>query len=565
MNRLIFVTLFMLSSCATSKAKQEPRSEYASVNRDGQAAIATVHPMATRAGINAINAGGNAIDAALAAAFTLGVVDSHNSGIGGGCFILARLASGDVIAIDGREMAPAKAHKDMFLVDGNYNKQLSKTGAMASGIPGSVQALYDLQKLAGKLKFSDVILPAAKIAEEGFAIDRTLSLRLNRVAKRIGAFPETAKIFFSEGTPLKQGQRLVQRDLAASYRKLAAQGPEWFYRGEFARLTETWMKKNGGIITAKDFANYKTLRRVPVKSRYMGHDIYGFPPPSSGGAHVAQVLNILSHFDLAKMSDVQRYHVVAEAMKLAFADRAHWMGDADFVPVPKGIIAKGYATALANKIDLNRANSAVEHGVPPKHAEELFNKHTTHIAAADKAGNWVAITTTLNTSFGSKVVIPGTGVLMNNQMDDFVAQPDKPNAFGLLGGDANSIAAGKRPLSSMSPSLVMKNGQPVMTLGAAGGPTIISQVIQTIVYKLALGRPLHEAVDGLRVHHQWQPPLMFVESRIPEADRLELQKRGHRLKQAGDFGGTQAIALENGKLHAVTEPRVIRRNSAAQR
>lgn len=539
---------------------------YAVVLPKEKGAIATVQPLATQAAVEAFNQGGNAIDAALAAAFTLGVVDSHNSGIGGGCFIVARLANGQIVAIDGREMAPAKAHRDMYLRNGKADKALSKTGALAVGIPGSVKALYELQQMGGKLNFKKVLLPAADLAESGFPIDITLAKRLARTTEKIAQFPASKAVFLKKGgTPLKQGEILKQPDLAKSYRALAEQGPEWFYKGAFAKATATWMANNGGIITEADFANYVTVNRPPVHSQFMGHDIYGFGPPSSGGAHVAQMLNMLEGIDLSEMAEADRYHWLIEVMKLAFADRAHWLGDADFVNVPKGLIKPDYAQQLRQTINAKKAGSVLMHGTPPESAKDFFyrqiNKHTTHLTTADSQGNWVAITTTLNTSFGSKVMVPGTGVLLNNQMDDFAAAPRVPNAFGLVGGEANSIAPGKRPLSSMSPTLVLKDNQPVLTLGAAGGPTIITQVLQGLVNYIALDKPLRQAIDTPRVHQQWKPDWVFTELPLEGHAAKALTAKGHKLRKAGDFGGTQAIAFKKGKFTAVTEPRILRRNN----
>lgn len=569
--RIAYLVLLSLciAACSTPADVTPPSaaplaaSAYARSTADHFGAVASVNPIATQAGINAFAAGGNAVDAAVAVAFTLGVVDSHNSGIGGGCFILVRTADGQVLAIDGREMAPSDATRDMYLRDGKVIAKLSKTGALAAGIPGSVAALHQLQQRAGTLKFADLLLPAAEIAERGFAIDATMAKRLQSTAEQLRAFPSSARVFFkADGSALSAGDVLRQRDLASSYRKLAEHGPKWFYQGEFAEQTAAWMRSNGGLITEQDFADYRTVLRQPVVSQFNGYTVYGFPPPSSGGVHIAQMLNIMEHFDIAQLSEAERTHVLAEAMRLAFADRAYWLGDADFVPVPKGLIHPDYGARLAAGIDLQQAAANVSHQVPPNAATELFGKHTTHIAAADQQGNWVAITTTLNTSFGSKVVIPGTGVLLNNQMDDFVAQPGVPNAFGLVGAEANSIAPGKRPLSSMSPTLVLKNGAPVLTLGAAGGPTIITQVFQTLVRYLALGQSLREAVAGHRVHHQWQPPLLFVEPTVDQSVQEQLAQKGHSLRDMGSFGGTQAISFKNGRFQAVTEPRVIERNAS---
>lgn len=531
---------------------------YAVVLENQQGAVATVNPLATQAAVNAFAEGGNAVDAALAAAFTLGVVDSHNSGIGGGCLILVRRSNGDLQAIDGREVAPAKAHSAMYIHNGKLNPELSKTGALAVGVPGSVGALYQLQQLGGKLKWRDVILPAAALAEQGFAVDAVLANRLARTEEKLRRFPASAAIFLDEqGRAWPAGHRLQQKDLAASYRALAEQGPAWFYGGEFAQAVEKWMRANGGIVTAEDFAHYPVRMREPLVSSYLGYRIYGFPPPSSGGAHIAQMLNILEQFDLRKLDPVDRYHVIAETMKLAFADRAHWLGDTDFVDVPlRGLTAPAYARRLAQKIDLNTAQRDLEHGTP-KVDSELLDKHTTHIATADAEGNWVAITTTLNTSFGSKVTIPGTGILLNNQMDDFASQPGVPNAFGLVGAQANSIQPGKRPLSSMSPTIVLDaEGEPVLTLGAAGGPTIITQVLQVLVYRLAFDFSLEDSVAHLRVHHQWQPPLLFVEQAMPEPVRRALAAKGHSLKESWSAGATQAIGFHKGRFEAVTEPRL---------
>lgn len=538
---------------------------YSAVFGDQQGAAATVNPLATQAAMDAFRAGGNAVDAALAAAFTLGVVDSHNSGIGGGCFILARLADGRILALDGREMAPAAAHRDMYVVDGELEPSLSKVGPLAVGIPGSVAALHELQRAGGELNFARVVRPAAELAESGFPIDRTLAMRLESTAATLRRFPGAAEIFLdARGEPRTVGETLVQKDLARSYRALAENGPEWFYRGAFAESVGQWMAEHGGLLTEQDFADYRVVRREPVRSRFAGYTVLGFPPPSSGGVHVAQILNMLSAFDLAQLADrapADYYHVVAEAQRRAFADRAHWLGDADYVSVPKGLVSESYAARRAQTIDRERTSAEVTHGVPADADSDLFGKHTTHLATADASGNWVAITTTVNTSFGSKVVVPGTGVILNNQMNDFSTQPGVPNAYGLVGAEANAIAPGKRPLSSMSPTLVLKNGEPVMTLGAAGGPTIISQVAQTLVRALALDAPLAQAVAGLRVHQQWRPDLLFIEKATPPALREALQAKGHQLREMGSFGGTQAIAYGNGWFYPVTEPRVIERNA----
>ncbi|MBU2985964.1 gamma-glutamyltransferase [Saccharophagus degradans] len=533
---------------------------YASVSANGYGAIASVNPLATQAGLLAYEQGGNAIDAAIATALTLGVVDSHNSGIGGGCFVLIRWADGSVSAIDGREMAPAKAHPQLFIRDGKAQPQLSKVGALASGIPGSLKAYEALVTRGGKLTLADALQAGIRHADQGFPVDRVFASRLKVTAEKLQKFPASAGIFLKPGgAPYQEGELLVQKDLANTYRKIAAEGSAYFYGGDFAKAVEGWMADNGGIISAEDFANYRLTERQPVKSEYRGYTVYGFPPPSSGGAHVAQILNILAHFDLAAVPEAERYHLLAEAMKLAFADRAYWLGDPDYTKVPKGLVSAEYAADLAATISNQHATPVAGHGTPPLSDSDFFeqlNKHTTHIAAADKDGNWVAITTTLNTSFGSKVVAPSTGVLLNNQMDDFSIKAGEPNAFNLIGAEANKVEAGKRPLSSMSPTLVLKGDVPVLTLGAAGGPTIINQVVQALVNNLDMGMPLDQAVAAPRVHHQWMPNRLIVEGSLSELTQQALQEMGHEVKVWGNFGATQAIGLDSGDFKAVAEPRV---------
>jgi len=562
MKNWLLVLVFFTVSQFVCAENQLQINDYARVSADGKAAVATVNPYASAIAMDVIARGGNAVDAAIAAVFTLGVVDGQNSGIGGGCFILVRLANGNIFAIDGREMAPAAANQNMFLENGKANSELSRTGALAIGVPGSVMALHKLQQLGGKLKFSDVILPAANLADSGFPISATFAERLASTSSKLASFPASAAIFLDKDKkPLPAKTQLQQKDLAATYRAIAKQGPRYFYEGDFAKKTAQWMKENHGVITKKDFANYKVNMRKPIVSEFAGYTLYGFPPPSSGGTHVAQILNILEQFDLHKATSEERYHLIAEAMKFAFADRAQWLGDSDFTAVPAGLTDKRYAKIIASKISLTKATADISPGNPDLDIEALMNKHTTHIAAADLAGNWVAITSTVNTSFGSKVVIPGTGVVMNNQMDDFSAQVGAQNAFGLVGSEANSVQPGKRPLSSMSPTLVFKDGKPIMTVGAAGGPTIISQVVQTLLYTLNDGATAEQAMAQPRIHQQWNPNQLFVEAAMPDALKESLKQKGHDLKIWPSMGATQAIQLRDGKLVPVAEPRVISQNA----
>ncbi len=509
-------------------------------------AVVTVHPLATKAAEQAFKQGGNAVDATVAAALTLGVVDGFNSGIGGGCFMLIRKPDGTFVAIDGRETAPQKASRDMFLHDGKADPGLSRTGALAIGVPGALAA-YDLAiREHGNIDLAEHLGQAAAIAEKGFALDKAYLRRLGQAVKKLRQFPDSARIFLGpDGNAWPSGHSLKQPDLARSYRKIARHPTDWFYRGPFALKTEEWMLANGGLISRADLAAYKARRREPVRSTYRGFEIVGFPPPSSGGVHVAQILNILETFDLRSMppNSPRFVHHVAEAMRLAFADRAHWLGDADFAPVPKGLASKKYASELARRIHPDKVTNVERHSTPPDADTNLFGKHTTHFSATDSDGWWVACTATVNTTFGSGVVLPGTGIVMNNEMDDFSAQPGTPNAFGLIGAEANAVAPGKRPLSSMSPTIVLRDGKPVFTVGAAGGPTIISQAVLAIIHFIDHGMTPAKALGQARFHHQWKPNRLLVEKALGQATIDELRKMGHTVKVTDSIGAAQALGL----------------------
>lgn len=528
-----------------------------SVARGKKGAVASVHPLATRAGLAAMQSGGNAIDAAVAMGLTLGVVDGHNSGIGGGCFFLIRTAKGEFIAIDGREMAGAAATRDMFMRNGKADTSLSQTGPLASGVPGSVAAYAHVIEKFGRKKFADLLEPAAKIAEEGFAIDEVYARKLKGVAEHIAKFDASrAQFLKADGAPYAEGETLKLPDLAASYRAIAREGADWFYRGEFARKAGEWMKANGGILTAEDFANYAIRLREPVRGTYRGHEIVSFPPPSSGGVHVLQILNIIETFDFTPMDDATRVHVIAEAMKLAFADRAHWLGDPDFTPVPRGLLSKDYAKMLAARIALDRVADVPTHGEPPAAHDDVFGKHTTHFSAVDAEGNWVACTQTVNTAFGSKVVIPGTGILLNNQMDDFSVEPGVPNAFKLVGSEANAVAPRKRPLSSMSPTIVLRDGQAILSLGAAGGPTIITQTVLNLHAVLDRGLSLDAALAAPRFHHQWMPDELRIEKAWPTEVMEKLKSLDHKLAPVSFAGNSNAVGFFDGEFIGASEPRV---------
>ena len=504
--------------------------------------VASVSPIATQAGVDVLRSGGNAVDAAVAVGLTLGVVDTHDSGIGGGCFMLVHLANGTNLCLDGREMAPAAATRDMFVREGKGDSSLSQNGPLASGVPGELAVFEYAASHFGKKSLSDLILPAADIAEKGFAVPNNYARLLTEEAGEMTKYPTTTAIFFKDGAPVKAGDVLLQPDLATTYRAIAAHGSDWFYRGPFAGVLGEWMSAHGGILTSNDFAQYHMEVREPIATTYRGYQVVSFPPPSSGGVHVLEILNILENFDLKNLDEATRLHIMAESMKLAFADRAYWLGDPAFAKVPRGLIAKSYAAELAKKINLAHTTPVRSHGLPPDWQTDLFKKHTTHFSTADDQGNWVACTATINTSFGSKVVIPGTGVVMNNQMDDFSIQPGMKNYFGLVGAQANSVAPGKRPLSSMSPAMVFKDGQPIIALGAAGGPKIISTVLQELVDMLDLGMTPEAANAAPRIHQQWSPDVLYVEARLPDALKLALSSRGHKIEVLPAQAVSQIVA-----------------------
>ena len=526
--------------------------------------VATVHPLATQAAIAEFKRGGNAIDAAVAASLMLSVVDIHNSGLGGGGLALIRRADGTVIALDGRERAPLTASPESFVRGGKPDPELSQTGPLAAATPGLPALLDRMSKHLGKTGWQSALHTAAEVAARGFPLDAPMVRNLTSNAKTLQKFPDTASILLkADGQPWVQGDVLVQADLAKTLEGLSAQGADWFYHGPFAKLTDRFMHANGGLLSERDFNEYKVADRNPIASSYRGRAVVGFPPPSSGGIHIAQMLGMLSLHNVKALfaeSPAKFLHLLAEVMKRAMADRAHWLGDADFAQVPRGLLESDYLAERAKSIDLDKSTMVAGHGTPPRSTEDLFapGKHTTHLTVADEAGNVVALTQTVNTSFGCKMIVPGTGVLLNNEMDDFSLAPGVRNAFGLIGSAANAVAPGKRPLSSMSPSIVMDaKGQFDFSCGAAGGPKIITTTLQNIVRVIDLGMTIDHAIASPRIHHQWSPDVLAYEEAMPTDLVEQLAVRGHKM----DKGKTLAVAQgvqrgADGQLHAASDPRV---------
>jgi gamma-glutamyltranspeptidase / glutathione hydrolase len=552
---------FVLTDLASAQDRSHAKS---TVARGSRGVVATVHPLASQAGMAAFERGGNAFDAAVAASLMLSVVDGHNSGLGGGCLALLKNNKLPVLAIDGRERAPMSATPEMFYRDGKPEPLLSQLGPLAAGVPGLVAALDHISSKFGKIGWRDALIDAAKVAQDGFAIDATYAGNLRSTASELRKFPESKRVLLdANGQPLAKGTVLKQPDLANTLEHLTSEGAAWFYQGAFAQTVAMFMKETGGIIAAEDFKNYKVALRDHIQSKYRGHTIVGFPPPSSGGIHIAQMLGMLGGFDVRKIfaqSTATGIHLLLEVMKRAMADRAYWLGDSDHAPVPAGLLDAEYLRMRANDIDLEKATVVSSHGQPPNAMTDLIGreKHTTHLTAADSEGNVIALTQTVNTSFGCKMIVPGTGVILNNEMDDFAIAPGVRNAFGLVGAEGNAVAPGKRPLSSMSPTIVLdENGKPVFSCGAAGGPKIITTTLQVLVRVLDLGQSIDEAIAAPRVHHQWSPDNAVCEEALDAGVVRELETKGHVVKRIGTAAIAQGVALNHdGSIKAASDPRV---------
>jgi len=514
---------------------------------------------AARAGASMFEKGGNAIDAAVATAFAIAVTQPFSAGLGGGFFALVRTQDGEFVALDARETAPAAADRDMFVRPG-VAEDASVLGPLAVATPGFVPGLAQLQKGYGTLGLAEVLAPAIRLAEEGFLTGyyHADMLRAMRSSGFEARFPETAAIQFPPADePIRPGQRVVQKDLGRTLRMLAEKGPDVVTKGEIAARIADEMKRRGGLVTREDLAAYRAKRREPVRGSYRGLEVVSFPPPSSGGAVLVEALNVLEGFDLAALApgSAEETHLVVEAMKLAFADRAAWFGDPDFVEVPVArLTSKEYAAAQRERIQ--REGRAIEvkgSGLPSEDAG------TTHLSTADALGNLVALTMTINTPFGSGITVPGTGIVLNNEMDDFAKAPDTPNVYGLVDTRrANAIAPGKRPLSSMTPTILLRGNRPFLVTGSPGGPRIISTTLLTILAAVDHGRDARAAVSAARFHHQWLPDRVSVEPGVPEPVVKALRERGHAVQRAGTaWSSAQLIAIdpETGQMSGGSDPR----------
>ncbi|MBZ0199049.1 MAG: gamma-glutamyltransferase [Ignavibacteriaceae bacterium] len=522
--------------------------------------VVSASELASKVGVQILQKGGNAVDAAVAVGFALAVTYPAAGNIGGGGFMVIHLSDGRDVTIDYREQAPLKAFREMYLnSSGNYLPELSQTGETSSGVPGSVAGLiYALEKY-GTMKLSDVIKYAINLAEDGFPLSENLAQSFNWSKKHFDKYESTKKVFTKNNADFAEGEIFKQPDLANTLKQIKEKGRDGFYKGDVAKLIIEQMEKSGGYITFEDLESYQPKERVPVTGTYKDFKIVSMGPPSSGGIALIEMLNILENFNFKKKDwGSSRYiHTLAEAMKYTYADRTFHLGDEDFYPVPKKfLLSKEYANQIAAKITgVAVPSSQITHGNPNQLIE---SKETTHYSVCDKFGNAVSTTTTINSSFGSKVIVDGAGFFLNNEMDDFSAKPNTPNQFGLLGGEANSIQPGKRMLSSMTPTIVLKDGKPFIVVGSPGGSTIMTVVLQVILNVIDFKMDIKQAIDMPKIHHQWFPDEIDYEPFGLSSDVIaNLISMGQNIGTQQSLGRVEGIVIDNSKaiFYGASDPR----------
>jgi len=553
----------LLLACCVAFCLQASAGNMVSPSHGSKGMVATVHPEASRAGVEIMQAGGNAVDAVVAVGFALAVVQPEAGNIGGGGFMLFRRPDGEVHFLDYREKAPAKATATMYLDShGNVVPEMSTIGYKSVAVPGSVAGLAFAEQHWGKLGLKQVMEPAIRLAREGFVLDyqEAKSFRDPHLAK----FPDSYRIFQREGDYYQAGDVFKQPDLAKTLERIAA-NPDDFYHGELARDLAAAIQKGGGLITAEDLAQYTVKERQPIRGTYRGYEIISAPPPSSGGVALVEILNILEGYDLAKEGDrsAESIHLIAETFQRAFFDRAEFMGDPDFSKIPVAqLIDKRYGNAWRETIDPHRATPSASLRRPsifsqldsyarshPQPISAAEPNHTTHYSVVDSEGNAVAVTTTLNDAFGSRVTAGGLGFLLNDEMDDFSSKPGVPNMYGLIQGPANAIGPGKRPLSAMTPTIVLKNGKLFLVLGSPGGPTIITTVANIFMGRVDYGLNIQQSVNAPRFHDQWMPDQIQIEGTGISPDTIGiLERMGHKIKRGSEdgpyWGDAECIAVD---------------------
>jgi gamma-glutamyltranspeptidase / glutathione hydrolase len=559
MNRLYVATAVLLAVAATTLGAQDPNAPVAS--KSGM--VITTSAPASDVGAAILRKGGNAVDAAVATAFALAVTHPSAGNIGGGGFMVIRPAKGEAITVDYRERAPLKSTPTMYLDStGKIARQLTATGYLAPGVPGTVRGLAAAHKRFGTLPWKDLVMPAVDLAEKGFVLSDALARSLNReVSGAMARYPVSVAAYGKPGGgEWKAGDTIVLRNLGRTLREIATKGPNAFYTGWIADSIASAMARNGGLISKQDLAAYQAKVRVPIRGTYRGYGLITMPPPSSGGVTMIEMLNMLETFDLAKLGAMspQALHYEIEAMRRGYLDRARYLGDPDFVKMPiEKLTSKTYARALAKTIDPDHASNSAELGkdiVGPIASDE--HEETTQFSIVDNKGNAVSNTYTLEGGFGSHVVVDGAGFILNNEMGDFNKKPGETNLTGDIGTPANVIAPGKRMLSSMSPTIITKDGKLFMVTGSPGGRTIINTVMEIVLNGLEFGMDARQAVDAPRFHHQWLPDeVTFERNAIPDSTAQRLQAMGHKLRFAGQQGDGHTIIVKDGVAYGANDRR----------
>jgi gamma-glutamyltranspeptidase/glutathione hydrolase len=511
---------------------------------------------ASKAGMAILERGGNAIDAAIATAFALSVVDQASSGLGGGGFmVIYRAKDQKSFALDFRETAPQASRRELYIKDGKAAPSLSLTGALAVAVPGEVAGLVEAHKRFGTLSLAVLATPAIKLAAEGFAVDSALRVAIERQQSNMKRFPDLGRIYMPGGEVPKDGDMIRQSELAETLKAIAQKGSDVFYRGWIGEAIAEVIMKEGGVMTLDDLKDYRAVWREPLVGSYRGRTIVAMPPPSSGGVAIVEMLNALEGYKLDQLqhNSASYLHLLAETMKHAFADRAHFLGDPDFVHVPvRKLTAKSYGEWIRSRINPDKTHAPTFYGYYNYNAEK---GGTTHFSVVDRFGNAVACTQSVNTRFGSKLLVPRTGIVLNNEMDDFALHSEVGNVYGLIGNEANSLKPKKRPLSSMSPTIILKGNRPELIVGAAGGPRIISAMLQTILNVVDFRMPVKSAVGAERIHHQWIPDRLSLEAKIAGDQRKALEQRGHALREQGALGVVQAITVNGTGASGAADPR----------
>lgn len=555
---LIFASILLCACAGSRKANKVVFDPYHySIQKNivcNNGAVVSAHPLASEVGVQILRKGGNAIDAAIATQLALAVVYPGAGNIGGGGFLVGYLANGKTLAIDYREKAPGTAQRDMYLdANGNANTDLSQNGHLAAGVPGTVAGLFTSAKY-GKLPFSDLITPAIELAEKGFVISASEARGLNHIKVNLIKLNTVTPAFVKE-QPWKAGDTLTQTDLANTLKRIRDEGKKGFYEGETARLIVEEMNRGKGIIGYDDLKNYDAKEREIVHFPYKGYTILTMPLPSSGGVLLPQMMKMIEDRNVKAMGfqTAASVQLMTEIERRAYADRAKFLGDADFYKVPvKTLISDAYAKERMKDYDPSKAgtSTAIQAGIIPESEE------TTHLSVYDKEGNAVAVTTTLNGTYGSMTVVGGAGFLLNNEMDDFSVKPGVPNMYGAVGAAANAIAPGKRMLSSMTPTIVLKDHRPYLVVGTPGGTTITTSVFQTLINLLEFDMSVDDAVNKPKFHHQWLPDQIDVEASFPQAVVEALEKMGYKIRKRGGIGRTEVIRINaDGKIEAVGDSR----------